>query len=80
MASMMADLVEYLAKALVDEPDAVKVSEREEYGRIIVRLDVGENDWGKVIGKGGRIANSLRQLVKVAAVREDERVSLEIGD
>lgn len=80
MASMMADLIEYLAKGLVDDPDSVRVTEREEYGRIIVRLDVAEDDWGKVIGKGGRIANSLRQMVKVAAVREDERVSLEIGD
>lgn len=80
MASMMADVVEYLAKALVDTPDAVKVTERVDDGRVIIRLDVAEGEWGQVIGKGGRIANSLRSMVKVAAVREDARVALEIGD
>lgn len=80
MASMMADVVEYVAKALVDHPDDVSVTERVEDGRVLVRLDVAEGEWGQVIGKGGRIANSLRSLVKVAAVREDARVSLEIGD
>lgn len=76
----MADLVEYLAKALVDEPDQVRVQERQEGDRTVIRLDVAEGDWGKVIGKGGRIASAMRSLVKVAAVREDVRVSLEIGD
>ena len=80
MASMMADVAEYLAKALVDQPDEVKVTEREDGGRIIIRLDVAEDDWGKVIGRGGRIATSMRALVKVAAVKEDVRVALEIGD
>ncbi len=80
MPSMMADVVDYLAKALVDKPEDVKVTEREDGGRIIVRLDVAEDDWGKVIGRGGRIASSMRSLVKVAAVKEDVRVALEIGD
>jgi len=80
MASSMANLVEYLAKALVDNPDEVRVQEWEEGDRVVVRLDVAENDWGKVIGKGGRIASAMRSLVKVAAVKEDVRVSLEIGD
>ncbi len=80
MASMMVDLVEYLAKALVDQPDEVRVTETVDGGRVQVRLDVAEDDWGKVIGKGGRIATSMRSLVKVAAVREDVRVQLEIGD
>ncbi len=80
MASMMTDVIEYLAKALVDEPDEVKVEERDDGGRVMVRLDVAEGDWGKVIGKGGRIATALRSMVKVAAVKEDVRVSLEIGD
>lgn len=80
MASMMADLVEYLAKALVDNPDEVRVQERQEGDRVFIRLDVAEGDWGKVIGKGGRIASAMRSLVKVAAVKEDVRVSLEIGD
>jgi predicted RNA-binding protein YlqC (UPF0109 family) len=80
MASMMADLVEYLAKALVDEPDEVRVQETGDGDRVNIRLDVAEGDWGKVIGRGGRIASSMRSLVKVAAVKEDVRVGLEIGD
>lgn len=80
MASMMAEIVEYLAKGLVDNPDEVRVTETGDRDRVAVRLDVGEDDWGKVIGKGGRIASSIRALVKVAAVREDVRVNLEIGD
>jgi hypothetical protein len=80
MASMMADVVEYLAKALVDEPDEVRVTEHDENGRTIVRLDVAEDDWGKVIGRGGRIATALRSMLKVAAVKEDVRAGLEIGD
>ena len=80
MASMMTDVIEYLAKALVDEPDEVKVQELDDGGRVTVRLDVAEGDWGKVIGKGGRIATALRSMVKVAAVKEDVRANLEIGD
>ncbi len=80
MASMMADLVAYMAKSLVDEPDKVQVQEHDDGGRIVIRLDVAEDDWGKVIGKNGRIATALRQMLKVAAVREDVRASLEIGD
>jgi predicted RNA-binding protein YlqC (UPF0109 family) len=73
-------LIEYIAKALVDSPDDVKVTEEEERGRVIVRLEVAENDYGKVIGKGGRIAQSMRALLKVAAVRSEQYASLEIGD
>lgn len=80
MATMMVNLIDYLAKALVDNPDDVQVQERDEGDRVIIRLDVAEGDWGKVIGKGGRIATSMRSLVKVAAVKEDVRVGLEIGD
>lgn len=77
---MMANVVEYVAKALVDEPDAVRVEESGDGDRVTIRLDVAEGDWGKVIGRGGRIASSMRSLVKVAAVKEDVRVNLEIGD
>ena len=77
---MMGEVIEYLAKGLVDNPDEVRITETQEGDRVEVRLDVGEDDWGKVIGKGGRIASSMRALVKVAAVREDVRVHLEIGD
>ncbi len=78
--TMMGEIVEYLAKALVDHPEDVRVTEHEDGDRVSVRLDVAEDDWGKVIGKGGRIASSIRSMVKVAAVREDVRVNLEIGD
>lgn len=80
MASMMGTVVEYIAKALVDNPDEVKITESDNGDRVVVRLDVAEGDWGKVIGKGGRIATAMRSLVKVAAVKEDVRVGLEIGD
>lgn len=80
MASMMADVIEYLAKALVDNPDEVRVTEEGDGDRVHIRLDVAEGDWGKVIGRGGRIASSLRQVSKVAAVKEDVRVQLDIGD
>lgn len=76
----MVTLVDYLARALVDEPDKVRVTEERRGERVIVRLDVAEGDWGKVIGRGGRIATSLRQMLKVAAVQEDVRAQLEIGD
>jgi hypothetical protein len=78
--TMVAELVEYLAKALVDKPDEVRVTETRDGDRVSVRLDVAEDDWGKVIGRGGRVASSLRQIVKVAAVKEDVRAQLEIGD
>jgi hypothetical protein len=78
--TMMGNVIEYLAKALVDNPDEVRITESQEGDRTVVRLDVAEGDWGKVIGKGGRIASSLRSMIKVAAVKEDVRVGLEIGD
>jgi predicted RNA-binding protein YlqC (UPF0109 family) len=78
--TMMGEVIEYLAKALVDHPEDVLITENIDGDRVQVRLDVAEDDWGKVIGKGGRIASSMRSLVKVAAVREDVRVNLEIGD
>ena len=78
--SMTADVIDYLAKALVDAPDEVKVTEERDGDRVYLRLDVAEGDWGKVIGRGGRIATSMRQIVKVAAVKEDVRVHVEIGD
>ena len=76
----MMELVEYIAKSLVDEPDEVRVSEHDEDGRIIVHLDVAEGDMGRVIGRDGRIATAMRSLIKVAAIKEDVRVGLEIGD
>jgi hypothetical protein len=76
----MRELIEYIATSLVDTPDGVKVTEESERGRVIIRLEVAEDDYGKVIGKGGRIAQSMRALLKVAAVRSEQYASLEIGD
>jgi len=75
------ELLEYLARALVDDPDAVEVEQFEEDdGTVVLELVVGEDDYGKVIGRGGRTAAALRTVVKVAAVREDKRVLVDIVD
>ncbi|MGI8460205.1 MAG: KH domain-containing protein [Solirubrobacterales bacterium] len=74
----MRDLVEFLARSLVDEPDEVSVEELEEDGDIILEITVAEDDVGRVIGRGGRIANAIRTLAKAAAVREDRRVIVDI--
>ena len=78
MASSMKDLVEYVAKTIVDDPDQVHVSEIEGENSIILELRVGPNDMGRVIGKGGRTANALRRLVRVLAAKQDKRATLEI--
>ena len=75
----MKDLIEYLARQLVDNPDAVQVEEEGDGDRYFYHLYVADEDMGKVIGKEGRIANALRTLLKVAAARNDTRASLEIG-
>jgi predicted RNA-binding protein YlqC (UPF0109 family) len=75
------ELLEYLVKALVDEPDKVSVEQFEEDdGTIVLELAVGEEDYGKVIGRGGRTANALRTVVKAAAVRKERRVLVDIVD
>jgi predicted RNA-binding protein YlqC (UPF0109 family) len=75
------ELLEYLARALVDDPHAVSVEEFEEDdGTIVLELAVGEDDYGKVIGRGGRTANALRTVVKAAAVKEQRRVLVDIVD
>ncbi|MBA2513606.1 MAG: KH domain-containing protein [Solirubrobacterales bacterium] len=77
----MRDLLEYLARAIVDEPAKVKVEElEEEDGTIVLELSVGDDDYGKVIGRGGRTAQALRAVIKAAAVREDRRVLVDIVD
>jgi hypothetical protein len=74
-------LLEYLARSLVDEPEAVEVeSFEEDDGTVVLELAVGEDDYGKVIGRGGRTANALRNVVKAAAVREDRKVLVDIVD
>lgn len=74
----LQNLVEYIAKNLVDEPAQVKVELMESANAITLELHVAQNDMGRVIGKGGKIANSIRTLVRVAAAREGKRVNLEI--
>ncbi len=77
----MKELLEYLARALVDEPESVRVDEFEEDdGTIVLELTVAEEDYGKVIGRGGRTAAALRTVVKAAAVKERRRVLLDIVD
>jgi predicted RNA-binding protein YlqC (UPF0109 family) len=74
----MKELVEYIARSIASEPDEVKVTEEEDDGRIIVRLEVAPDDKGKVIGRQGRVAQSIRILLRVAAVKQGTRATLEI--
>ncbi len=76
----MTELLEFLVKALVEEPEAVVVEELEEDGDLVYEISVAEGDLGRVIGKGGRIANAIRTIAKAAAVRIDRRVIVEILD
>ncbi|MCL4459154.1 MAG: KH domain-containing protein [Chloroflexi bacterium] len=74
----MKELVEYIAKALVENPDKVQVTQIEGEQSIIIELRVAPEDMGKIIGKQGRIANAIRTLLRVAAVKEGKRAILEI--
>lgn len=76
----MKELLEFLARRLVDEPDAVRVEEVEEDDTVVLRLHVAQDDLGKVIGRQGRIARALRTIVRAGSVRERRRVQLEIVD
>ena len=73
----MKELVEVIAKALVDHPEEVSVNEKNEGRTIVLELHVAEGDMGKVIGKQGRIAKAIRSVVKAAASRENKQVSVE---
>lgn len=72
------ELVEYVAKSLVDDPDAVTVTEIEDEEGTVIELHVAEDDMGKVIGRNGSVAKALRTLLKVTAAREGSSVQLEI--
>ncbi len=74
----MKELVEVIAKALVDFPDEVVVTETENEKAIVIELKVASSDTGKVIGKNGRIAKSIRSVVKAAATKDDKKVIVEI--
>lgn len=74
----MKELVEVIAKALVDNPDEVEVVEKENGNTIVLELHVASSDMGKVIGKQGRIAKSIRNVVKAAATKTDKKVVVDI--
>lgn len=74
----MKELVEVIAKALVDNPDEVVVTESEKEEEIVIELKVAPNDMGKVIGKQGRIAKAIRSVVKAASSKMDKKVIVEI--
>lgn len=74
----MKELIEYIARSLVTNPDAVKVTETVEEDQIVLRLEVAPEDKGKVIGRQGRVAQAMRVLLRVAAVKDGARAILEI--
>ncbi|HEY4829750.1 MAG TPA: KH domain-containing protein [Solirubrobacteraceae bacterium] len=77
----MKELLEYLAQGLVEHPDQVHVNEvQEDDGVVVLELSVAEDDYGNVIGRGGRTAAALRTVVKTAAVRTNRRVFVDIVD
>jgi uncharacterized protein len=77
----MKELLEYLARGLVEHPDEVRVNEvQEDDGAIVLELSVADDDYGNVIGRGGRTAAALRTVVKTAAVRSKRRVFVDIVD
>jgi predicted RNA-binding protein YlqC (UPF0109 family) len=76
----MTELISFLVRALVEDPEAVVVEELEEDGDLVYEVSVAEGDLGRVIGKGGRVANAIRTIAKAAAVRIDRRVIVDILD
>jgi hypothetical protein len=74
----MKDLLEYIIKAIVAEPDAVKITEENSDEGLLFKLEVAPDDKGRVIGRQGRVAQALRTLLRVKAAKEDTRVRLEI--
>ncbi len=76
----MRELVEFLARALVEDPGAVRVDEFDEDGDVVLEVEVAEDDLGRIIGRRGRVANALRTVAKAAAARADKRVIVDILD
>jgi len=76
----MQEMLLYITRALVEDPEAVEVEELEEDGDLVYEITVGEDDLGRVIGRGGRVANAIRTVAKAAAVREERRVLVDILD
>ena len=78
MVIIMKDLIEYIAKSLVDHPDEVQVRQSGGGSRVRIELSVAKDDMGRVIGKGGKVANSIRTLLRVAAEREGKQATLDV--
>jgi uncharacterized protein len=76
----MSELLAYLARELVDDPEAVRVEAEERDGALVLRLHVAPDDVGKVIGRGGRIVRALRTVLRASAVRGGQRVLVEISE
>ena len=76
----MRELVEFLVRALVEQPDKVEVEEFEEDGDLVLEVSVAEDDLGRVIGRGGRLANAIRTVARAAGARDDRRVIVDILD
>jgi uncharacterized protein len=74
----MKDLVEYIAKSLVDDPSQVHVEEITRGSSTILELEVAQEDMGRVIGRNGRVANAMRTLVRVVAAKQGQRITLDI--
>lgn len=74
----MRELIEYMAKSLAQDPDAIRVTESEDDGGWIIQLEVAPHDKGRIIGKGGRVALAMRVLLRVAAVKQGTRAMLQI--
>jgi len=76
----VTELLEFIVRALVEHPEEVEVEELEEEGDLVYEISVADDDLGRVIGKGGRVANAIRTVAKAAAVRMDRRVVVDILD
>ncbi len=76
----MRELVEFLVRALVEDPDAVEVEEFEDGDDLVLEVTVASEDLGRVIGRGGRIANAIRTVARAAGSRDDRRVIVDILD
>ena len=78
--ALLKDLIEYIARSLVDDPTQVHIEQKRRGSSYHYELEVAKEDMGRVIGKNGRVANAIRVLLRVAAAREEKRVSLDIVD
>jgi predicted RNA-binding protein YlqC (UPF0109 family) len=76
----LVELVEFLCRALVEDPDSVRVEEIDENGDVVLEVSVTGDDLGRLIGRGGRVAQAIRTIAKAAATREDVRVMVEFVD